>query len=107
MFKYNATSFLGDVYNSLVGFLIAFLTSFIRLIYLNNETSFVKRFSDCVLCGVLAGTSGEVFKAINLSPHLAMPLGAIIGLLGVDYVRSIAMRAANVAVKKGEKSKSE
>lgn len=77
---------------SIISFFIAFLMSFFRIIYLQREDRMIKKVSECVICGMLSATSGAVFEWLNLPINLVLPFSAIVGFLGVDYVRKLSIK---------------
>lgn len=78
--------------NSIYSFSATFFIAILRIIYAGKERRCWRVLSESLLCGTLAVTSETIFEYFELPPKLAVGLGAVIALFGIDKVREIALR---------------
>lgn len=76
--------------NAINSFFMAFFVAYFRICYVGKETGFRKKFAESALCGLLAVASESVFEYVNVPVKLAVALGAVIALYGVDRTRKMA-----------------
>lgn len=80
--------------NAIHSFVMAFFVAFFRICYVGKERKCLRIFAESVLCGLLAIASESIFEWLNMPQKLAVALGAIIALFGIDKVRAMAIRYA-------------
>lgn len=75
---------------SIVSFTLTFFIAIFRICYVGKESSKLRVFIEAVLCGLIAVASESVFEYLEFPPKLAVALGAIIALFGIDEIRNLA-----------------
>ena len=73
--------------NSIYSFIFTFVIAFLRICYVGKERKCWRVLVESALCGTLAVASETVFEYLSMPSKLAIALGAIIAMLGVDHVR--------------------
>ncbi len=76
--------------NSVYSFIFTFVIAFLRICYVGKERKCWRVLVESTLCGTLAVASESIFEYLSMPSKLAIALGAIIAMLGVDQVRSFA-----------------
>lgn len=76
--------------NSVTSFILTFVIAFLRICYVGKERKCWRILVESTLCGTLAVASESIFEYLSMPSKLAIALGAIIAMLGVDQVRSFA-----------------
>lgn len=85
--------------NSINSFFLTFAIAFLRIVYIGRERKWWRILVESLLCGSLAVASESVFEYLNMPTKLAVALGAIISLFGVDKVRELARQYVDKKVK--------
>lgn len=76
--------------NSIHSFLLTFLVAFLRICYIGKERKWSRVLTESALCGTLAVASESIFEYLSMPSKLAVALGAIIAMFGIDQVRDFA-----------------
>lgn len=76
--------------NSIYSFLFTFMIAFLRICYVGKERRCWRVLVESALCGSLAVASESIFEYFVMPPKLAIALGAIIAMFGIDQVRLFA-----------------
>lgn len=73
--------------------IMAFVTALFRILYDRKETTLIRGVVEMVLCALLAVGAGAALRAAGVeNPDWQTATGAVIGLMGVKFVRNIADR---------------
>ena len=80
--------------------LLAFVMALLRSLYDGTEPKWKRKLVEAALCGGATFTIGFGIKAMGADGDWGFFVGGIIGLFGVDYVRSIAKRGIDKKVDK-------
>lgn len=78
--------------NSIYSFSLTCVIAFLRIIYVGKERRCWRVISESLLCGTLAVASETVFEYLEFPSKMAVALGAIIAMFGIDKVREMAQR---------------
>lgn len=74
---------------------LAMFTAIFRIVYDRKETRYRRGFIEAILCGLLAVGVGAGLRGMGVTdPNWQVLAGSLVGLLGVDFVRSAARRVA-------------
>lgn len=75
---------------SIFSFMMTFFIALFRICYVSKEQSKTRVFVEAVLCGLIAVASESVLEYLGFPAKLAVAVGAIIALFGIDEIRSLA-----------------
>lgn len=84
----------------LSGVLMAVVVAMLRVIYDKQETHLARVALEGVICGALTLAAGSAISAMGLSDQWHMFIGGLIGFMGVETVRKIAMKAIDKRIDK-------
>lgn len=76
--------------NSVYSFIFTFVIAFLRICYVGKERKCWRVLVESTLCGTLAVASETIFEYLSMPSKLAVALGAIIAMFGIDQVRDFA-----------------
>lgn len=88
--------------NSINSFVLTFIIAFLRIVYVGKERKCWRILVECLLCGSLAVASESLFEYFQMPAKLAIALGAIIAMFGIDQVRLFAKNYVDKKVVKSE-----
>lgn len=88
--------------NSINSFFLTFAIAFLRIVYVGKERKCWRILVECLLCGSLAVASESLFEYLQMPAKLAIALGAIIAMFGIDQVRAFAKNYVDKKVGKNE-----
>lgn len=88
--------------NSINNFFLTFIIAFLRIVYVGKERKCWRILVECLLCGSLAIASESLFEYFQMPAKLAIALGAIIAMFGIDQVRLFAKNYVDKKVVKIE-----
>jgi lambda family phage holin len=77
----------------IAGVIMAVAIAILRVIYDRNETRLLRVVLEAGICGGLSLTASYGISAAGLSPNWSIFAGGVIGYLGSNTVRQIAVRA--------------
>lgn len=77
-------------WDSTVSFVLTFFIAIARICYMGKEPSKLRVLFEAILCGLIAVASESVFDYLGMPPKLAVALGAVIALFGIDEIRNWA-----------------
>lgn len=84
--------------------LMSIFISFLRILYDEKESKWQRIFLESTLCGALTyGTSAGLSYFDSLPSGVSIFFGAMIGFLGVDFVRSRAKKLVDKRIENDQK----
>ncbi|MCK3654242.1 hypothetical protein A4G19_13065 [Pasteurellaceae bacterium Macca] len=84
-------------HNSLCGFTAGFVVALGRS-FLYGKGSWRKKSIEAILCGILAYTARPILLYFQLSEEWITPIGAMLGLVGIDFIRATFLKIINKRV---------
>ena len=75
-----------------IGAVTAVLIAVLRVIYDGKERRPMRILLEAILCGALSFTASAGIEAVGLDPDWAIFAGGMIGYLGADTARSVALK---------------
>ena len=86
---------LADFPDVLLAVALAFLMSVCRVYMDKTETSFSRIFVESCICGGLTMVAASIISAMGLDQNYVMAAGGMIGYIGSNSIRMLAMKLAN------------
>lgn len=87
--------------HSIFSFGLTFFIAVVRICYVGKTRSKLRVLLEATLCGLIAVASESVFEYLAFPPKLAVALGAIIALFGIDEIRALAKRYVSTKMQGG------
>ena len=78
---------------------LSFIMAFIRVLYENNEPSWIRRLLESFICGLITLSCGFAVDAIGVSSDWKYVIGGAVGYFGTDYVKILAQRFFNEKIR--------
>jgi len=80
----------------------SFIIAWVRSHYDGTEPSWKRKLLEAMLCGGLSYSGGKLVAALGLDPGFSWVIAGLVGLYGVEYVRSLGKRVVNRKVGKDD-----
>ncbi len=74
------------------GFIMAILTSLMRIIYDHEETSLVRILLESLICGAITLTIGSGLMELGYGPGWYLACGGSVGFMGSQTIRAFAYK---------------
>jgi lambda family phage holin len=80
-------------------FFLAILIAALRVVYDNEETKIMRVCLESLICGLLSVAIFHLFNALAMSPSFSVFAAGMVGFLGTNSVRGIAVKIINKRLK--------
>jgi len=80
-------------------FFLAVFVAALRVVYDKEETKVVRICLESLICGLLSVAIFHLFAALEISPSFSVFAAGMIGFLGTNTVRSLAIKIINRRLK--------
>ena len=87
--------FIVDIPDHILAVALAFVMSAFRVYMDKSETKFTRIFIESCICGGLTMVASSVISAAGWDQNYVMAAGGMIGYLGSNSIRILALKLAN------------
>ena len=87
--------FIAEIPDQVIAVFLAFCMSAFRVYMDKSETRFTRIFIESCICGGLTMVAASVISAMELDQNYVMAAGGMIGYLGSNSIRMLALKLAN------------